>query len=65
MRISDHHGSSGFSTDDDDDDENIPPLKTDVPSVPNRDLGTGGTREVDKPKNTGDLGEEAFPEPPD
>jgi len=59
MRISDHR------TTEDDDDETVPPLKTDVPSAPNRDLGTGGTREVDKPKNTDDLGEEAIPEPPD
>ncbi|WP_370948318.1 hypothetical protein AB5J62_12210 [Amycolatopsis sp. cg5] len=32
-----------------------PPLNTEVPSVPNRDVGTGGTKEVDDPPNTDDV----------
>jgi hypothetical protein len=48
-----------------DEDEDVPPLRTEVPSAPNRDLGTGGTKEVDSPKNTDDLDEELIPEPPD
>jgi hypothetical protein len=57
MRIPDHRNI--------DDDEDVPQLPTEVPSAPNRDLGTGGTKEVDSPKNTDDLGEEIVPEPPD
>ncbi|MFD8491656.1 hypothetical protein [Amycolatopsis sp. NPDC059657] len=42
-----------------DEDEELPPLRTpplntEVPSVPNRDVGTGGTKEVDDPPNTDD-----------
>jgi hypothetical protein len=49
-----------------DEDEGLPRLPDeDVPQFPNRDLGTGGTKEVDSPKNTDDLGEEVVPEPPD
>jgi hypothetical protein len=34
------------------DDEEEPLLATEVPTAPNRDLGTGGTKEVDGPPNT-------------
>jgi hypothetical protein len=46
-------------------------LTTEIPTAPNRDLGTGGTKEVDGPRNTDDLhatddlGDESVPEPPD
>jgi hypothetical protein len=50
-------------------------LPTQIPTAPNRDLGTGGTKEVDGPWNTDDLsGDDLFghdrstgpavPEPP-
>lgn len=41
-------------------------LTTQVPTAPNRDLGTGGTKEVDTPPNTDDLGSLGeVPEAPD
>jgi hypothetical protein len=41
-------------------------LTTEIPTAPNRDLGTGGTKEVDGPLNTDDLSRDpVVPEPPD
>jgi hypothetical protein len=41
-------------------------LTTEIPTAPNRDLGTGGTKEVDGPLNTDDLVRDpVVPEPPD
>jgi hypothetical protein len=59
------------------DDEEEPLLATEVPTAPNRDLGTGGTKEVEGPANTdgpwkkkGAFGDDVpgtsdVPEPPD
>jgi hypothetical protein len=56
------------------DDEDEPLVATEVPTAPNRDLGTGGTKEVDDPPNTDGPGKKGIfgdipatsdvPEPP-